>query len=174
MLLRGPGILDIKFLLPAATPDDNAPLYWLLLLPCPTLLFPLDSFPNSILAPTQVLGWNLAFRGTKRKTTTESNWLKEKHDYRNYFMNPKFCNMIHLYTNVLKDMYLFFRERGREREREGEKHWCEKHQSVASHTHPQPRHVPWPGIELAIFHFVGQHPTNWATPAKVYAKFLNK
>ena len=45
----------------------------------------------------------------------------------------------------------------------------EKHQLAASQTcpdrilNPQPRHVPWPGIELATFWFAGQHPTHWAT-----------
>ena len=32
---------------------------------------------------------------------------------------------------------------------------------------PQPRHVPWPGIEPATFWFSGQHPTHWTTPVKV-------
>ena len=27
----------------------------------------------------------------------------------------------------------------------------------------QPRHVPWPGIELVTFHFVGRCPARWAT-----------
>ena len=46
--------------------------------------------------------------------------------------------------------YLFtFRQNRRMGEREGEKHHCEKHQSVASHMHPdwgpnpQSRHGPW-------------------------------
>ena len=29
---------------------------------------------------------------------------------------------------------------------------------------PQPSHVPWPGIEQAIFWFAGWCPTHWATP----------
>ena len=36
---------------------------------------------------------------------------------------------------------------------------------------PQPRHVPWPGIEQVTFHFVGQHPTHWATPVRADAVF---
>ena len=46
-----------------------------------------------------------------------------------------------------------FRERGREGEREGEEHHCEKHWPVASGTrldrgpNLQPRHVPWPVIK---------------------------
>ena len=52
-------------------------------------------------------------------------------------------------------MYLFSRERGREEEKEGEKHQC----VVASHMapnwgpRPQPRHVPWLGIELMTLWF---------------------
>ena len=51
-------------------------------------------------------------------------------------------------------MFIDFRERGRERERE-------KHRSAASGTrpdqelNPQPRFVPWLGIKPAL--------TNWAT-----------
>ena len=32
---------------------------------------------------------------------------------------------------------------------------------------PQPRHVPWLGIELVTLWFAGQHLIHWATPAKV-------
>ena len=58
-----------------------------------------------------------------------------------------------LYFSFLR-LYLFiFRQKGREGEREGEKHLC----VVASHTPPywgpglQPRHVPWLGIEPQPF-----------------------
>ena len=65
--------------------------------------------------------------------------------------------------------YLFiFRERGRERGREGE-----KHRSITSHMCPghtplwqlnlQPRHVPQPGIEPVTFWFAWRCPVNWAT-----------
>ena len=60
---------------------------------------------------------------------------------------------------------LLFRERGREREREGE-----KHRLTAFHTRPNwgpnlwLRHVSWPGIKLATLHSVERRPTNWATP----------
>ena len=56
------------------------------------------------------------------------------------------------------------RERGRETSM-----WERNHRSVASCTcpnwglNPQPRHIPWPGIEPATFRFAGWHPTNWAT-----------
>ena len=81
----------------------------------------------------------------------------------------------------LMRFYLFtFRERGREGERKRGRAtsvW-EKHQSVASHTHPnqgpnpQPRRVPWPGIKPVTFCFAGQGPTNWATPVRVRIAFL--
>ena len=51
----------------------------------------------------------------------------------------------------------YCRERGREGETEGEKHWCEEHPLVASHMCPdlglnsKPRHVPWLGIEPVAF-----------------------
>ena len=53
----------------------------------------------------------------------------------------------------------------------------EKHQLVASHTHPNRgpnlhlRHVPWLGIKPAIFHSVGKHPTNWATLVRARSHF---
>ena len=61
-------------------------------------------------------------------------------------------------------VFLLSPERGREGEREGEKHQCEKHSSVASCTcphqrpNPQPRHVPLLGIEPVTFPFAGQCP----------------
>ena len=70
-----------------------------------------------------------------------------------------------------KNLFLESREGG-DREREGEKHRCEKHQMVASCTcldlelNPQLRQVPWLGMELATFHFLGQCPTNWAIPVR--------
>ena len=58
--------------------------------------------------------------------------------------------------------FIDFRERGREEERERENiDVREKHRSVASHTrpdwgsNPQPRHVPWSGIEPVTFQFTG-------------------
>ena len=68
----------------------------------------------------------------------------------------------------------FYTERGREGRKEGE-----KHQSVASCTHPvqgwnlQPIHMSWPGIELATFRFAGWCPTNWATPVKAGCLLLS-
>ena len=75
-------------------------------------------------------------------------------------------------------LFIYFRERGREGEREGEKHQC----VVASHTSPhwglspQPRRVPWPGIELVTFWFMEQHPTHWpcqSEPRKYILMFVN-
>ena len=52
--------------------------------------------------------------------------------------------LFHLLMYLLVDLFFFFkilfifREMGSEGERKGEKHQCEKHQSVASHMHPKP------------------------------------
>ena len=60
-------------------------------------------------------------------------------------------------------IYLFIiRERGREGEREGEKHQCMVASQVPHHpAHwrpgPQPRHVPCLGIEPATLWFAGLH-----------------
>ena len=65
-----------------------------------------------------------------------------------------------------KRFYLFL-ERGREREREGEKHQC----VVVSCTPPtgdlahNPGTCPRLGIEPATFWFAGRHSIYWATPA---------
>ena len=62
------------------------------------------------------------------------------------------------------------RERGREGERR--KH-CEGDTFISCLSHaanwgsgPQPRHVPWLGIEPMTFQFTGQHWNHWATPAR--------
>ena len=71
------------------------------------------------------------------------------------------CLLLYFYNLFFKDFIYLFLERGKE---------GEKHQSVASHMYPnlgqgpQHRHVPWPGIELAIICFAGQHSTNCSTP----------
>ena len=59
----------------------------------------------------------------------------------------------------LERFYLFiFRERGREGDREGEKHHGVRETSICFLLHaprqgpcPQPKHVPWLGIELVTF-----------------------
>ena len=70
-------------------------------------------------------------------------------------------------------LFLFFREKGKEGEREGEKHQNERETLISCLLHTplpgsnwKPRHVPWPGIELGTFHFAELHPTNWATPVR--------
>ena len=75
-----------------------------------------------------------------------------------------------------KRFHLFiFRGRGRGGEREGERHPC-----MAASCHlppywgpgPQPRHVPWLGIELVTLWFSGQNSIHWATPARALLKFI--
>ena len=80
---------------------------------------------------------------------------------------------------VLKTFIYLFLERGRERERKGENISVqEKHPLVASHTPlswrpgPQPRCVPWLGIELEMCGFAGWCPTHWATPVRAFFSFF--
>ena len=73
------------------------------------------------------------------------------------------------FLSSLKRFYVFiFRERGREGEREGEKHQCVRETLINCPSHapnwepvPEPRHVPWPGFE----------PTHWATHSGVTVIF---
>ena len=81
--------------------------------------------------------------------------------------------------------YLFtFRERGREGETEGEKQrernrgretsMCCCCLSCAPYwgPRPQPRHVPWLGIEPMTLWSSGRHSIHWATPARAVCAFL--
>ena len=68
-------------------------------------------------------------------------------------------------VNLFKRFYLFiFRERGREGEREGEKHQC----VVASllGTWPATQACALTGNQLATLWFTGWHSVYWATPAR--------
>ena len=82
-----------------------------------------------------------------------------------------------LHFIYLKSLFIYFREKGREGEREGKKHQCARETSIGCLSHtpsqgpgPQPRHVPWPGIEPATFWFPGWHPAHWATPGRAHWK----
>ena len=67
--------------------------------------------------------------------------------------------------SFLRFYLLIFREKGKERETYFS---YTSHRLVASHKPqtPQPRHVPWPGIEPVTFQLIGQCPANWATPVR--------
>ena len=61
----------------------------------------------------------------------------------------------------------------REGRREGGKHQCMKDTLTGCFSHtpsqrpgPQPRHVPWLGIEPTTLCFSGQHSIHWATSAR--------
>ena len=76
----------------------------------------------------------------------------------------EFCNSF-----LFKISFIFLRE-GREGERKGNKHWCERETSLnflsyapSLRLNLQPRHMPWSGIEPMTFRFVGWCPTKWAT-----------
>ena len=69
-----------------------------------------------------------------------------------------------------------FREREREGERERNSNVPEIHGCLSYAPNyrpgPQPRHVPWLGIEPVTFQFAGQHSIHWATPARARTFFL--
>ena len=65
--------------------------------------------------------------------------------------------------------YLFiFRERGKEREREGVKHQCVVASCAPRTGEPglRPRHVPSMNIKPVTLWFAGRHSIHWATPAR--------
>ena len=67
-----------------------------------------------------------------------------------------------------------FRERGREEEREGEKHrWLASHMRPYWGPNPQRRYVLWLEIKPATFSLQDDAPTNWATLARAEAYCLN-
>ena len=77
------------------------------------------------------------------------------------------------YTSIFLKKYfiylLIFRESGREGEKEGEKHQCEREISIGCLSYTpwlglnlQPRCVPWLGNEWATFCFAGWHQTSRA------------
>ena len=80
--------------------------------------------------------------------------------------------------HFLKRFY-FFLERGGRREEKRERNIDVrgKHQLVASCTYPdwgpnpQPRHVPWLGMEPVTFCFVGWCPTNWSMMVRAEGHF---
>ena len=87
-------------------------------------------------------------------------------------------NTVVLCFLILKDFIYFQREGNGGRKRGRETSMCERSWiGCLSHTPnqrpgPQPRLVPWPGVKLVIFHFVGGCPTNWATPVKSCGTFF--
>ena len=72
--------------------------------------------------------------------------------------------------------FVYFLERWEGKVTEGEKHQCARDTLICCLLHgpnwgpgPQPRHVPWLGIEPAAFQFTGWHSICWATPARALA-----
>ena len=98
-----------------------------------------------------------------------------------FYMDNYIHQRKHFFPLFLKRFYLFiFREQGRERGREGEKHQYVRETSTGCLLHmpqlgtgPKPRHVPWLGTELVTLRFAGQgHSANWATPVRAEHVFL--
>ena len=72
-----------------------------------------------------------------------------------------------------RKILFIFRERGREGDREGGKHLCERESLISCFSHtpcqgpgPHPRHVSWLGIKLVTFRSMEWGPTHWATPVR--------
>ena len=97
-----------------------------------------------------------------------------------WLRNPCYKNLsciivtFHIITFFGKDFYLLiFREEkgGRNRGRETSMCGC---LFRAPHwgPGPQPRHVPWLGIEPATLWFTGQHSVHWATSARAMINIL--
>ena len=82
---------------------------------------------------------------------------------------------IELYRYFLGFIFLFL-ERGKGGKKKGKKHQC----VVASHAppywghDPQPRHVPWLGIEPVTFCVTSLSSIHWAIPARVSYTVLNE
>ena len=119
---------------------------------------------NNMLAHKNVVSindWN-------NSVFSDENWLEIINKNR-LKRNPRYLKSkpcISFFSFLFKDFN--FREKGREGEREGEKHQC----GVASHaTHywgpdPWPRHVPRLGIEPTTLWFTGLCSIHRAMPAR--------
>ena len=81
----------------------------------------------------------------------------------------------------LKILFIYFlrEDKAGEKERVKNIYAGDKHLSVTSWTPPnhrlnlQPRHMPWPGIELATFHFTGQCPNQPSHTSQGLEKYLS-
>ena len=85
-----------------------------------------------------------------------------------------FYSFILFFFLLFKKMLFIFRERGREREREGEKHQCVVASQVPS-TRDLAHHpgmCPWLRIEPVTLCFIGWHSIHGATPARAYSCIL--
>ena len=80
------------------------------------------------------------------------------------------------YTFLFKDFIYLFLERGkggRNRGRETSMCGCFSH-TLNWGPGPQPRHVPWLGIEPATLWFAGRHSIHWAAPARTKILYFLK
>ena len=90
-----------------------------------------------------------------------------------------FISLFSLLPIFFKRFYLVL-ERGEGKEKGRNINMQEKHQMVASRVPPagepgpQPRLVPWPGIEIEpmTFQFTGECSIHWATPARAICPYF--
>ena len=109
-----------------------------------------------------------------------SNWIifpelrKINHNRTIYKKEHILClHKLLFFSSFLKKIYLLLeRGEGRETERERNINVWLLLASLSPGTCPQPRHVPWLGIEPVTFLFVGRHSIHWATPARAYSSSL--
>ena len=78
-------------------------------------------------------------------------------------------------------IYLLFREKRTEEEREGEKHQCMRNTSTSCLScapswgpGPHPRHVPCLGVKLTTVQFAGWCSVHWGTPARAMSLYFLK
>ena len=82
----------------------------------------------------------------------------------------KFCVFYKYF--FIKNLFIYFLERGegREKARTTSVPGCLSYAPYWG-PGPQPRHVPWLGIEPATLCFAGRHSIHWATPARLHLVF---